>query len=238
MDLGRGSDTCLSFFPVKGKNRGIFKGQIDPISFYLILFASVMLVFLQRSSESGFSKEQSTTGVTLIAIGLVLGLIYNEFFVKVRKNGTQTIDTEIKSKEAAEILAGTMMTVFGIIVAEIAVPKIFNIKPFFVLNSIASSAANGVFYAVAEEVFFRYLIASVFIGIFGVMGGILISSLFWTGFHVYVYPPVALAIVFVSGLVVGYGYYTANGRLTSTILPHVIINIVAVMAFTLLGASV
>ena len=190
---------------------------LDPLSLLCILTGIFISVYLFISPNPPIQLIQISM---LFVIGLV-GVLMNLTLFQKR----DPLDINISPTEAASILMTFTITIGAILLVNMA---IFLFSGAIRYQTITfNTKLMAILAAIAEELMFRGFILALFYSITrgNSFVAITTSSALWAIYHSWVYQSFSLLlIVFFAGVILSYAYIKSKGRLSGTILAHMLIN--------------
>jgi membrane protease YdiL (CAAX protease family) len=191
----------------------------DSISMTFTILAVLVAVYL--------STFELGTLILFPVILLIAGIVLQQYYLR----KIEYTDRVYEEKTASNIMFYTFLAIIGILTG--AYFTTYFLYPKHVLETIEMSIVDlrlfGILMAVAEEQFFRGFITNFFLDRLPPMPAIFVSGGIFTIYHLAVYGsnPSAMLYVLIAGIMLSYVAFL-SGRLSPTILAHVINNVLAV----------
>lgn len=197
-------------------------GKLDALSFFFGILLPGSIFALQTVGFAFGLSPVGVVGIILLIFGLVLHIV---FTLSVNPSGyAGSVDRKIDGSELTMSIMAGMFSFMAILAVN------FSAGIFFPQASLAgepiTQTTNGLNIAAAEEVFFRLALQSILMYMTNVPLGIGINASLGVAFHSFRYGsnPAFLMIVFASWIVLGVAFYASKGRLSTTLLPHMLVN--------------
>lgn len=215
------------------------RGTWDVYSLFFLVVIIAIFTFQLIGQTYGVQTIGETALIMTLA-GLILGVFWSTWIIKPKPRDGVIIDITVTYIENVKILYAVMGSTIAILIVNASINYFFPYTVALTADPV-NTKLNAMNMGGAEEIFFRYWWATFFISIWGPLFGIIAQSGLWTIFHLWRYAPLqanlttifqppyvfTLIIVFVAGIILGLAYYWSGGRLSVTIIPHMLINAVA-----------
>lgn len=206
---------------------------LDFIGWNLLILAFVSFIYLGTTQDFATIKDAMAI---VVPLAMIIGGGFFAWALGVLKT-----DKWMSGREMFDGLLWFIVS-FGLIVTvEVGVVNTLSHRPFNVAFSIYDMVWYGIFIAIAEEIFRCFFLGfgAMLTHLFGPYVAVPISAGAWTVLHFAVYgtQPLALIIVFIVGVILGFILWSKR-RLWIVMGAHALVNVLAWTVGTWLGTVI